>query len=31
MVVCIYEINGEYYCEDCLDMHFRKAVGDFAR
>lgn len=21
-----YEINGEYYCEDCLDMHFRKAV-----
>lgn len=23
-----YEINGEYYCEDCLDMHFRKAVDD---
>lgn len=23
-----YEINGEYYCEDCLDMHFRKAVND---
>lgn len=23
-----YEINGDYYCEDCLDMHFRKAVED---
>ena len=23
-----YEINGEYYCEYCLDMHFRKAVDD---
>ena len=23
-----YEINGDYYCEDCLDMHFRKAVDD---
>lgn len=23
-----YEINGEYFCEDCLDMHFRKAVDD---
>lgn len=23
-----YEINGEYYCKDCLDMHFRKAVDD---
>lgn len=23
-----YEINGEYFCEDCLDMHFRKAVED---
>lgn len=23
-----YEINGEYICEDCLDMHFRKAVED---
>lgn len=21
-------INGEYICEDCLDMHFRKAVED---
>lgn len=23
-----YEINGEYFCEDCLDMHFRKEVDD---
>lgn len=23
-----YEINGEYICKDCLDMHFRKAVDD---
>lgn len=23
-----YEINGECYCEDCLDMHFRKFVED---
>lgn len=26
-----YEINGEYFCEDCLDMHFRKAVDDLVR
>lgn len=23
-----YEINGDLICEDCLDMHFRKAVDD---
>lgn len=23
-----YEINGDLICEDCLDMHFRKAVED---
>ena len=23
-----YEINGDMICEDCLDMHFRKAVED---
>lgn len=22
---------GDYYCEDCLDMHFRKAVEDIAK
>lgn len=26
-----YEINGEYFCESCLDMHFRKAVEDYIR
>lgn len=24
-----YEINGDYYCEDCLDMHFRKFTEDY--
>lgn len=23
-----YEINGDLIFEDCLDMHFRKAVDD---
>lgn len=23
-----YGINGDLICEDCLDMHFRKAVDD---
>jgi len=23
-----YEINGDLICEDCLYMHFRKAVDD---
>lgn len=24
-----YYINGEYFCESCIDMHFRKAVEDY--
>lgn len=24
----LYEINGEYICEHCLDTYFRKAVED---
>ena len=26
-----YEIDGEKFCPDCMDEHFRKSTDDFIR